>query len=317
MHRYLVRVPRSESRSPHLVGKAKSVCAATIPCAKCGLVVTVSLDYRSISSSSKFCRPISVFKAASRLSGNMSFGIMDLFPHKEIIDSMLSAFPTEPADASIALRSPLLPLSGLEDSPSATEEIFDLDGYSSYARIISLLLDVFLGDRIFAKAHPWALRHFVALSVYAEEVMDLPNSSCGVFDAKVVSTSTLQHLVQKVQQVTTYVLSDAGDEQRWHQQVTVLCMDQKLQHDVGEVGKFVASMLGSATLSDNPRDARILHTILQHILNHTSKEEGEMWMGVCRKFETKGKQVSYPLSLWHSRFVGSSICLDGRSSICR
>jgi E3 ubiquitin-protein ligase listerin len=219
---------------------------------------------------------------------------MDLLPSKEKIDSMLSMFPTKPADASISLRSQLLPLSGFEGPP--TEEIFDLDGYSSYARIISLLLDAFSGDRIFAKAHPWALRHFVALSIYAEEVADLPNSSCGVFDAKAVPSSALQELIHKVQQVTTYVLSDAGDGQSWHQQVTALCADPKSQHDVGEIGKFVVSMFGSVTLSDNPRDARVLHTILQHILSHTSKEEGEMWMGVCRRIETKGEQASYPLN---------------------
>lgn len=237
-------------------------------------------------------RPINVFKTASKLSGNMSFGITDLLPSQKGLDSMLSVFPTKPADASISLRSPLLPLSGLKEPAPVTEKDFDLDGYSSYARVISLLLDAFVRDRIVAKAHPWALRHFVALSIYAEEVVDLPNSWCGVFDAKAVSSSTLQQLIHKVQQVTIYVLSDAGDGKSWHQKVTEASIDPKLQHDVGEIGKFVVSMLRSAMSSDNPRDARILHTLLQHILSHTSKEEGELWMGVCRKVESKGKQFS-------------------------
>ena len=222
---------------------------------------------------------------------------MDLLPSKEGLDSMLGAFPTEPADASMSLRSPLLPLSGLEDPLPATDDSFDLDGYSSYARIISLLLDAFLRDRIVAKAHPWALRHIVALSIYAEEVVDLPNSSCRVFEARAVSSFALQQLVQKVQQVTTYVLSDAGDGKSWHKNVTVLCVDPKSQHDVGGIGELVVSMLRSAISNDNPRDARILYTILQHILSHTSKEEGELWMGVCRKIETKGKQASSPLNV--------------------
>ena len=247
-----------------------------------------------IGSQSAALRPATVFKAASGLSGNMTFWIMDLLPSKERLDSMLSAFPTEPADASISLRCPLLPLSGLEDPPPTTEENFDLDGYSSYARIISLLLDTFLEDRILAKTHPWALRHFVALSIYAEEVVDLPNSSCDVFDAKTALPPTLLQLIHKVQQVTTYVLSEAEGEHSWHQKVTALCMDPKLQHDVGEVGEFVASMVWSTVSNDNPRDARILHTILQHTLSHTLKEEGELWMGVCRKTETKGKKVSPP-----------------------
>ena len=242
---------------------------------------------------------------------------MDLLPSKERLDFMLSVFPTEPVDASISLRSPLLPLSGLEDPSPAKGESFDLDGYSSYARIISLLLDAFLEDRIVAKTHPWALAHFVALSIYAEEVVELPNSFCGVFDAKAVSSSTLPQLAHKVQQVTTYVLSDAGDGQSWHRKVTALCVDSKSQHDVGEIGMFVVSVLRSATLNDNPRDARILHTILQHILSHTSKEEGEFWMEVCRKIETKGKQASSPLDVRCSRFLGSSICLDGCGSFCR
>lgn len=214
---------------------------------------------------------------------------MDLVPSREKLDSMLSAFPTEPADASISLRSPLLPLSGLEDPPLAIAENYDLDGYSSYARIVSLLLDAFLGDRMVAKAHPWALRHFVALAIYAEDVLDLPNSSSEVFDAKTASSSALQQLVNKVQQVSIYMLSDVGDGQSWHQNVTVACVDAKVQHDVGGVGKFVTSLLRSTASNDNPRDARILHRILQHTLNHTSKEEGDLWMGVCRKIEPMGR----------------------------
>lgn len=220
---------------------------------------------------------------------------MDLVPSREKLDSMLNIFPTEPADASISLRSPLLPLSGLEDSPLVVADNYDLDGYSSYARIISLLLDAFLGDRIVAKAHPWALRHFIALTIYAGDVLDLPNSSSEVFNARTVSPSTLQQLVHKVQQVTTYVLSDVGDDQSWHQKVTAACIDAKTQNNIGEIGKFVTSQLRSAVSGDNPRDARILHTILHHILSHTSKEEGNLWMGVCRKIEPKGGQ-SFPPS---------------------
>lgn len=247
----------------------------------------------------------------------MSFGIMDLVPSEEALDSILNTFPTEPADASISLRSSLLPLSGLDDPPLITEGNFDLDGYSSYARIISLLLDALLGDRIVAKAHPWTLRHFVALSIYAEEVADLPNRSSKVFDANAVLPSNLLQLVHKVRQVTTYILSDIGDGQGWHQKVTASCVDAKLQPDVGEIGKFVVGLFRAAVSNDNPRDARILHAILQHILSHTSKEEGELWVGVCRKTETKGKQTPPPLSARRRRSLRSSICLDGRGSFCR
>jgi len=218
---------------------------------------------------------------------------MDLVPSGSELHSMLSLFPTEPPDASMSLRSPLLPLSGLEDPPLVTEEIYDLGGYSSYARIISLLLDAFIGDRIVAKAHPWALRHFIALSIYAEEVLDLPNNSSEVFNAKAVSSSTLQRLMDRVQQVTTYVLSDVGDGQSWHQKVTAMCVDAKAQHDVGGIGKLVATLVQVSPSNDNPRDARILHAILQHILSHTSKEEGDLWMGVCRKIEIKGKRFPF------------------------
>ena len=219
----------------------------------------------------------------------MGLGIMDFVPSRENLDFMLGALPTEPADPSISLRSPLLPLSGLEDPSLVAEESYDLDGYSSYSRIISLLLDALLEDRIVAKAHPWALRHFIALAIYAEEVLDLPNVSSEVFEPKTVPSSSLQQLVHKVQKVATYVLSDVGGGQTWHQRVTAACVDTKVQHDTGETGKFVTSLLRSAVSNDNPRDARILHTILQHLLSHTSKEEGDLWMGVCRKIETKGK----------------------------
>lgn len=245
----------------------------------------------------------------------MGLGIMDLVPPREKLDSILSALHTEPADASISLRSPLLPLSGLEDPPLVSEENFDLDGYSSYARIISLLLDAFLEDRIVAKAHPWALQHFTALAIYAEEALDLPNSSSEIFDAKTVSPFALRQLVHKVQRMTTYILSDVGDAPSWHRKVTAACKDAKVQLDVGEIGQLVTGLLRAAVSSDNPRDARILHTILQHILSHTSKEEGDLWMDVCRKIETKGRHFLSSCGVKYSRFLGSALCLDGRGSL--
>lgn len=247
----------------------------------------------------------------------MKLGIMDLVPSREKLDSMLSILPTEPADASMSLRSALLPLSGLEDPPLMTGEGYDLNGHSSYARIVSLLLDAFLGDRIVAKAHPWALRHFNALAIYAEEVFDLPNSSSEVFDGKTVPSSTFQQLMHKVQQITTYVLSDVGDGQSWHQKITAACLDVKVQKDIGETEQFVTGLLRDAASNDNPRDARILYTILQHILSHTSRVEGDLWMGVCRKIETKGRHFLSPFSTQRSRFLGSSLCLNGRGSLRR
>jgi len=219
---------------------------------------------------------------------------MDLVPPEETLNSTLNLFPTEPADASMSLRSPLLPLSGFENPPPVGEEIYDLDGYSSYARIISLLIDAFLEDRIIAKAHPWTLRHFIALSIFAEEVLDLPDNSSEVFNAKTAPSSTLQQLIHRVRHVTTYVLSDVEDGQSWHKKVAATCVDAKAQHIVGGIGKLVTSLVQAASSNDNPRDARILHTVLQHILSHTSKEEGDLWMGVCRKIEAKGKRFSSP-----------------------
>jgi hypothetical protein len=234
----------------------------------------------------------------------MRLGIMELVPPRETLDSMLDALPNEPVDASLSLRSPLLPLSGLEDPPSAGEGNFDLEGYSSYARIISLLLDAFVVDRIVAKANLWVIRHFLALSIYAEDVLDLPKKPSEVFDANVVSHLALQQLARNVQQLTIYVLSsDVYDRKNWHENVTASCIDPKLQHNVGKFGKFVVGLFQALISNDNPRDARILHTVLQHILNHTSKEEGELWMGVCRKIETKGRKT-HPLQ--HITLTNSS-----------
>lgn len=232
-------------------------------------------------------RPATVLKAISKLSGNMSFEIVDVVPPREAIDSMLSALHTEPTDVSLSLLSPLLPLSSSEKLPRATGN-FDLDGYSTYARIISLLLDALIVDRIAAKTNPWVLRHFVALSIYAEEVFNLPDHSSEVFDIKVISSSILQQLPHKVQQVAAYVLSDVGDGRGWHKEVTASCIDPRSCYDGGEIGKLVVNLIQAGTSSDNPRDARILHTILQHILSHASKQEAALWMGVCRKLETKG-----------------------------
>src|SRR5262245_58141594 len=93
---------------------------------------------------------------------------------------MLSGISPMAIDSSIGVLEHLPPQVSPPQarlSPSA----YDRHGFSSYARVVSGLLYFFLEDRQAAKNTMWALRHILALTLYARDFLRIPSAPSQVF----------------------------------------------------------------------------------------------------------------------------------------
>lgn len=187
-----------------------------------------------------------------------------------------------------------LVFSSLDDEPQPSAGPFDSHGCSSYARVVGTLLAAFSDNRHAAQENPWALRHFIALSTYAEELLQLPAASSAVFDHKVVSTEHLQSIRMRSQQLVTYVLSTGSfmEEDGWHQKFTAASLSQSDNGEGDDLTKFVIELVRLAARKETFRESRLLYAVLQHLLSGVTKEDADHWLALARKLEKSGKSNS-------------------------
>ena len=202
------------------------------------------------------------------------------------LDGMLSGLPSTPLDPSLAVVVLLIPPPTLYLSDKVLTPDFDVQGLSAYARIVYGLLLLFADDRQTARANVWALRHFFALEIYAEEMKHLPSVESPVF-SKSVPKIVLQDILDKVQQLATYTLS-ANTEDQWHTDVTKTVLAQGPADRLDGIGRFVIDLINHARDNDTIRESRVLHSVLRHVLNTATKADAEQWMLVARKLEKQG-----------------------------
>lgn len=200
---------------------------------------------------------------------------------------MLESLPADPAHPSLAVLDLLVPPGIEEQSPQ--DVAFDPHGFSRYARVVEMLLNAFAEDRISAKKNPWALRHLIALSIYAEQIVHIPTETSSVFNSESVSHESLRRTITKVQQVTTYVISVGldTDDKKWHEKVTVASLSEAGVEAPTSVTELVVDLVRTAARGDTYRDSRILQSVLQHVLSGVSKEDAEYWMILARKLEKR------------------------------
>ncbi len=201
---------------------------------------------------------------------------------------MLDALPSTPLDASLAVVDPLVPPSVQYRSLKFTNDGFDTQGLTKYARIVHGLLLHLVNDRQTARENLWVLHHFLALALYAEESKHLPAAESPVF-SKTVPRATLQGILDRVQQATAYLLSSTTDE-KWHTTVTNALVNQAPATGLDGVGQLVVDLVNRTKRYDTIRESRILHMILRHALSTATKADSEQWMLVARKLEKLGKQ---------------------------
>lgn len=212
--------------------------------------------------------------------------MVDIFPSRDELDAMLDGLPSSPFDTSLAVVDPLVPPASFYESQHLSDQVYDSSGYSMYARIVDALLLHLVQDRHSAKEHIWALRHIIALSLYANDSLQSPTSPSPVF-ANQASGTTLQEITIRAQQITAYLLSSTQEE-GWHGNLVAAMLANKADDSLDGIGRLVSSLINHGKRQDTVRESRILHLILQHAINNSSKEEAEGWMTIARKLEKPG-----------------------------
>ncbi|KAI0042795.1 hypothetical protein FA95DRAFT_1682318 [Auriscalpium vulgare] len=246
-------------------------------------------------------RPSDILQAASDgdLSGLIK-NMDDILPGQARLDEMLSGLRADPTHASLAILSPLVPPSAAFDAAEGPDCEADRFGLGSYARAVSALLHACVDNRQTAKANLWALRHFLSLAVYADELLNFPSLPSVAF-SKSVSKEILSGIISKAQQLATYLLVIPQDD-KWHVTVAARSQDGKAASSSNDTAGFVADLIKVTQVEDTYLDSQVLHVVLQHILSDTNKEEADQWMALARKLEKKAPQLSLAIVLAVTRY---------------
>lgn len=217
---------------------------------------------------------------------------LDIFPSSTQLDSRLEELGSNAIDYSIAILEPLIP----PTSPSSLDNQFkstDYRGFSSYARIINGLLQTFGEERSLARRNMWALRHFYALSISAQDLLNVPSASSKspTFDDK-VSPVTLRDIVLKAKQVSVYLFNSAmaKEDESWKRSVLDLLLNDKNgKEGLSQLQAFLLDVVGYSRKGDMTRDARILKVVLDSLFaDGMDAAEADLWVQYARKIEKTG-----------------------------
>ena len=214
-------------------------------------------------------------------------GLDDLLPTNTYLDDLLSNLRLDPAIPSLAIVQPLIPPSSSFDIAEGPDCEGDQQGLGVYARGVMALLYSYTENRDLARTNLWALRHFLALAVYAEELLEVPSLPSPAF-SRAVAKEALQDVLIKAQQLTAYLLTTAGTDDGWHVDVVTTLLNGK-RNTLGDLAAFTVDLIHRAQDEDDSLHARILYAILQHVLRDASKEEADEWLLLARKLERKCK----------------------------
>lgn len=236
----------------------------------------------------------------------------DILPSATQLDSMLDDLSPDAIDPSIAVLDSLI-LPQPHSKTSKAKQETDRRGFTAYARIVNALLQVFIEDRRLAKRSLWALRHFLALSVYAQDLHNVPspissspssskhgsNDYSSVFDYEIVTMSALRDVVSRVKQVSVYLLGLAvgqDDDGPWRKVVLgKLLKDlpgiEAPKEGVSQLQQFLWDVITYAKEQDNLRDTRVLKIVLESVFSDgVDVGEADLWIQLARNLEKTGME---------------------------
>jgi E3 ubiquitin-protein ligase listerin len=211
--------------------------------------------------------------------------VEDIFPSSQVLDGWLDQLPAEPLHPSLSVCFPLIPPSA--ELPPIPDTTFDSRGLSRYGRVIEGLLQLFGEHRKLAKQHVWALRHFQAIKVYAQDLLNVASERSHVFHST-TTPSMLEGIINRVDQITAYLFNSQPDE-KWFVPAVVTALDPRQSSILGTLSQSLLLMINVARGSDKPRDVRLLRNILQHLFQDITKEEGDNWVQLARQVESSGR----------------------------
>ncbi|KAJ8701215.1 hypothetical protein PTI98_000028 [Pleurotus ostreatus] len=229
----------------------------------------------------------------------MSIDFMrDAAPSRVELDAQLDQLEANPPHASLAVIDPLVP-------PESSFEAADADARApaatarSYAAIVSAILKHHLDNpRLLSHhTHLWTIRHFVALSIYASDLLGIPYaaSKSGVFGGGAAASGVLAEVVRDVEAAMKVIFEN--DEPRGWRRLVLEAVQANKVDTLDGLPRFVAEMITLSTEKETIRESRALHRVLQRVLDDgISSEEVDLWVGVARKLEKLALLTSLALT---------------------
>ena len=207
---------------------------------------------------------------------------------KAELTSILESLSGQPASASLAVIDPLV-LAGEGDEETLRDILHDKSGFSSYARLVTTLLLHFLQRRDLARQNLWALQHIYALRIYAQDIIDVPQAPSPIF-GNTVNRIELSGLVQKMDQIAAYLLSE-DHEEGWLGQLATRLAQNKTDANSLDLQRLLNTLINQKEGLNTHREARILRFVLQHLFASAAKADAEAWLVLARSVEKTGTLV--------------------------
>lgn len=232
--------------------------------------------------------------------------LKDIFPSKLQLDEALQELCGDALDRSIEILDPLIPPESSSSGKGKVRQASNTDrrGFSRYARTISAMTIAFLEDRQLARRNLWAMRHFFALSIYSQDLLNISSSASRspVFDDK-VTLIALSDIVSRVKQISVYTLSAGRDDGKWR----AVVLDRLLNDDVRNsnvkggltsLQELVFDVVTHAKNGDVVRDSRVLKLVLEPLFkDDLDTTEADKWVQLSRKYEKAGEMHFFMFTL--------------------
>lgn len=222
---------------------------------------------------------------------------------------MLNSLSSDPNNPSITVLDDLLPTSPTQTSKGKIKipKLTDRRGFSQYARLVDGITQAFLENRQLAKRNLWILRHLLSLSVFAQDLKNIPNSyiyASPVFDGK-ISETNLDDVLGKVKQLSVYLLNfmnttGGNNEGKWRAVVFEKFLSGKdaLGEGLSDSQRLLFDLISHAKKQDAVRDARVLKIVLDALLaDGLSDVEADLLIQLAKKLERNCLSLSYTISV--------------------
>lgn len=217
-------------------------------------------------------------------------GLDELLPTKTSLDDLLCNLRLDPATPSLAILDPLIPPQSCFDTAEGPDCESDQQGLGAYARGVMALLHAYAENRGLARANLWALRHFLALAIYAEELLVVPSLPNPAF-SRIASKNVLQDITARAQQLTAYLLMTAATDDNWGVNAVTL-LNGRHTNSLDGLASFTVELIEHAKDEDDSLHARIVHAVLRHGLRDATRDEADQWMLLARMLEKNCAYIS-------------------------
>lgn len=226
-------------------------------------------------------------QAAMMIDGkDVSWILANIFPSKETFEQLFEEEITMSSNPILAVGDLLVPEEDLDDQHSYT---FDMQQLSTYARLAWALTYLVAADRQAAKDNMWTLKHSLLLHQMADDQLRTSSTQTSPFGPN-VSREFLTGIVETVQLSTVYLFSDLSSSDLSHGPIVQAIETTDALPSTDALG-FIVELCRSSVKLDCPKFARIIRSVLSHILRGVSSTDIDKWLTLSRKLRKTGLSI--------------------------